>query len=1230
MQCTATHTAITSDKILQSPLLWLIKSVLRHTRALLRVLGRLALVAYFLMALLVLGVRYWLLPNIDQFRPYVAQQLSLALGTQVSIDAVSAQWKGLNPSLALQQVTLTDHHGRQVFSMPAVRATLSWRSLLKLQPRFLTLQVSGMDLTVRRDAVGRLHVLGRSLDLASANTDSDLNQQAIGWLASQRQIFLHDTVLRWVDETRDATPLVLQGVTLNIQNQALEHKFSLVAQPPVALGELVDIRGDLYRSAVGQPNTLALETGQGRLYVHIAGMQPRGWAPWLDMPNSLESGQISAQAWLQIAQGKVNYLTADVQLADGRWMMEDKTQIAAKRAHIYMDGPAAAFSRQLLPHDADLPIDDVVASSVPVMNYQVQVGDLSLGDSPWFDHPIALDSLVLQGLLSVDNQGLRLQAQRLDVRNPDIQASLHGEWRSDQIGGAGTIDMQGRIARLGVASLYKYLPNEVDIEVRDWLSTGLAAGDIYDASLLLQGQLDEFPFAEHPELGLFEIAGKFRDVVIDYLPPEGKDKGWPAVAEMQGRVAMRRAGLLLKADSGVLRPDGKAPVYASQLSARIDDMANAAVLKIDGHTQGEASAYLALMTHSPLGGLLDGMFDHSTATGPWQVPLSLTVPLLDPYKTTAQGAIQFAGGNVSLMPGLPPFTKVQGELAFTEQAVGTNTLQGQFMGGAIRINGSSGDVSKGLVMQGRGSAAALSDYVDLPGMQRLQGDLGYTLRLRELPGSLLGLDFESDLIGLALDFPEPLSKPAKTALPLRVRWQSGKKQTLDVALGQGITAHFLHKAGGKGGPYFYAGTIGVHQQPTMPALGTNVDIQYPDFDADAWNQVVDEFTPVPVPVAGKAGKTAPVVTVFPEIQKLRLQANRARFFGVLLDELTYTILRPDAQRWRMDISSSETAGTLQWREVDRKITGPVQANFHRLALGAAAAQEMTDSQSGSATSSLKIEGDLNLPNINLQVKNLSLYGRDAGELALIGVKQARGTSWKLETLTLTSPYMQLAGTGTWRLHGPDRGLSLDAKAEFSDIGKYFDQLGFTGLMAGGQGEFMGAIEWRNMPWEFSRTDLKGSIDFALDKGRFQNLGSKSARLLELLSFQSFSRLARLDLNPSNLVKNGFPYDSLRGSLVLDHGTVSTKDYRIIGPVGTIVLDGKSSLVDESLDAQAVVIPNLDVSGAAIAAGIAINPIVGIGAFLTQWLLKEPLAKAMTAQYHIGGTWDDPKITEREH
>jgi hypothetical protein len=93
------------------------------------------------------------------------------------------------------------------------------------------------------------------------------------------------------------------------------------------------------------------------------------------------------------------------------------------------------------------------------------------------------------------------------------------------------------------------------------------------------------------------------------------------------------------------------------------------------------------------------------------------------------------------------------------------------------------------------------------------------------------------------------------------------------------------------------------------------------------------------------------------------------------------------------------------------------------------------------------------------------------------------------------------------------------------------------------------------------------------------------------------------------------------------GVMSTDNYRVTGPAGTIVIGGNTDLDTEKLDLRAVVVPNLDVSGAAIAAGIAVNPIIGIGAFLTQWLLRAPLSKAMTVQYRVTGDWNSPRIEE---
>src|SRR5690606_24856904 len=135
--------------------------------------------------------------------------------------------------------------------------------------------------------------------------------------------------------------------------------------------------------------------------------------------------------------------------------------------------------------------------------------------------------------------------------------------------------------------------------------------------------------------------------------------GWPAVRDMQGTVAMRRAGLFVHVDSAKLLPDGKQPVHLKNVSAQIPDMAGIAILKIDGPTQGDAAAYMELMRHSALGPLLDGLFDQATATGVWQVPLSLTIPLSTDDNPQVQGHIQFNGGDVRLMPQLPPLQKLQ-------------------------------------------------------------------------------------------------------------------------------------------------------------------------------------------------------------------------------------------------------------------------------------------------------------------------------------------------------------------------------------------------------------------------------------------------------------------------------------------------------------------------------------------------------------------------------------------
>ena len=73
--------------------------------------------------------------------------------------------------------------------------------------------------------------------------------------------------------------------------------------------------------------------------------------------------------------------------------------------------------------------------------------------------------------------------------------------------------------------------------------------------------------------------------------------------------------------------------------------------------------------------------------------------------------------------------------------------------------------------------------------------------------------------------------------------------------------------------------------------------------------------------------------------------------------------------------------------------------------------------------------------------------------------------------------------------------------------------------------------------------------------------------------------------------------------------------------------GNTHLKSKKVDFQVVAVPKIEMSGAAILSGIIVNPIVGVGAFLTQWLLQEPLSRALTQYFHVTGTWDQLKLDD---
>lgn len=264
------------------------------------------LVVYVACACLVLGTRQFLLPRVDSYRPQIERLLGEALERQVRIDALSADWTGLHPHLALRGLTLLDATGQPALRLEQVDAALGFSSLVRGRLHLHRLDINGPALQVRRDAAGVLHVAGLALQ-------QDGQQGGfMRWLLSQGQINIRDASLEWRDDLRaSAPPLQLSQVNLRLDNSGHDHQFGLSAQPPRELAQRLDLRGDVHL-----PDRADLTTASGELFVSLEGADMAVWQAWIDYPVELPQGRGAARVWARFDGASLTEVTGELALAD--------------------------------------------------------------------------------------------------------------------------------------------------------------------------------------------------------------------------------------------------------------------------------------------------------------------------------------------------------------------------------------------------------------------------------------------------------------------------------------------------------------------------------------------------------------------------------------------------------------------------------------------------------------------------------------------------------------------------------------------------------------------------------------------------------------------------------------------------------------------------------------------------------------------------------------------------
>ena len=260
---------------------------------------------YFGFVVLVLALRYSVLPQIESYRPEIERLASRTLGQNISIGRIEASWAGINPDLTLLDVRVADAEGRPALAFSRIEAVLSWWSVPSAQLKLRLLRIDQPTLNLRRASDGRIFIAG--IPLSSQQSDSDVSD----WILAQRRIRIRGATLVWQDELRDAPALLLEDLDLALDNDGSRHRFGLTARPPAALASPIDVRGDVRGTDLGR-----LDSWSGRAYAEIGYADLAVWQQWVDYPVALPYGRGALRAWLGFSPDGLREVTADVALQE--------------------------------------------------------------------------------------------------------------------------------------------------------------------------------------------------------------------------------------------------------------------------------------------------------------------------------------------------------------------------------------------------------------------------------------------------------------------------------------------------------------------------------------------------------------------------------------------------------------------------------------------------------------------------------------------------------------------------------------------------------------------------------------------------------------------------------------------------------------------------------------------------------------------------------------------------
>ena len=875
-----------------------------------------------------------------------------------------------------------------------------------------------------------------------------------------------------------------------------------------------------------------------------------------------------------------------------------------------------------------LPSVSGINAAVTGVGQQLQVEiksrDLRFEVPSVFRRPIQLDSLAGQLNLAWQGQRLTVDSEQISASNADISVTARFLAGVDEEGEV-HLDLRSNFQDGYGAHASHYLPVGImEDSLIEWLDQAIVNGTIEYGSLLIRGELSDFPFAQNN--GVFDVDFSVRDVQLDYA------EGWPMAYDASGQVRFFADSLSVRVDKGRVFD-----TPLDELTATVDTF-NTTVLKVQAGLTADVATLLAFATTGPLANIFAGAIDRLSGQGSAGVSMNLALPLSqdNPDPLTVSGDISLSDTWFYSPEIDTRFDHVVGTIHYNEQGAEANNIRAVAMGVPLRVDVVSlphddtrskamRELADGFVTapprdikitaSARMEATDLLRKLEIPLDNYISGQSDWRVVTTLLAASQQGgtgsasLDIFSDLKGTQISLPLPLYKSVAQAKNFHLKvplsgdnalkhWFLDYGDIVNVAVDESL--NLVAEFGGA-----------VATLPTEQGIYLRGHTE--SIDYDGWQATILGLLGHYLP-KGDDHRDSP--KLFADIQVGYLFAlNRyLKEVQIAFDSHPQAgLLSVDSDTLRADI-----AMPYPWLGLENVVDLDVE-HFDF--------DHWQNTQAVALPESEEPLKPAQIPPFSLHIDGLIAFNYYLKNVQLSVHHTLSGMA--LSSISFDNQALTMRGEGLWDYNAKtqEHYTRLDMMLSTVSAGDAMLELGQEPILSGGSGTLDVAIEWPRALYQPKLAQLRGEVDFELKEGYILSVNPGLGRLIGLFAIQELPR--RLMFDFSDTVSDNLQFHKIVGSLSLMDGLAHARDMNIYASLGEIRVKGYSDYVNKTYNARFRVLPRLFASLPLVSAavgGFASGVMVFLGYnFFDQ--LDISLDNIGRTKYTMTGSWDNPIVNE---